>query len=50
MCIRDRLYLYAANNFKAGTISVITYDKTTETLTCADLYNPVSYTHLIQAG
>ena len=35
-----KLYLYAANNFKAGTISVITYDKTTETLTCADLYNP----------
>ena len=35
-----KLYLYAANNFKAGTISVITYDTTTETLTCADLYNP----------
>ena len=36
-----KLYLYAANNTKAGTISVIAYDKTTKTLTCADLYNPV---------
>ena len=36
-----KLYLYAANNTKAGTISVITYDKTAKTLTCADLYNPV---------
>ena len=35
-----KLYLYAGNNGVAGTISVIAYDKTSQTLTCADLYTP----------